>query len=129
MSSTNDDFSARPAQAAQLLSADNNVPTSLSGATEAEREPATPTPGAVSGQRAAGERPVVTEGVPVPRGQQSTADGSPRMITGVKFPYDDADRAATYLDERMSDEQFLKLVGILNTIAGRRRPAAAAGRE
>ncbi|MFJ7242653.1 plasmid partitioning protein [Streptomyces olivaceus] len=121
--------SARPAQATQMLSADNKVSTPPSSATEAGSEQAAQTPSATPGQQAVGGRTAAAEGVPVPRGQQSSGDGSPQTVTGVKFPYDDADRAATYLDERMNDEQFLKLVGILNTIAERRRPAAAASRK
>ncbi|MGV9342895.1 hypothetical protein [Streptomyces sp. NPDC003688] len=106
----------------------NKLSTPPSGAPEAGSEQAAPTPSATPGQQAAGGT-AVTEGVPVPRNQQLAADGPPQTVTGVKFPYHDADRAATYLDERMNDEQFLKLVGILNTIAKRRQPAAAASRE
>ncbi|MFE2194554.1 ParB/RepB/Spo0J family partition protein [Streptomyces olivaceus] len=121
--------SARPAQATQMLSADNKVSAPPSGATEAGSEQAAQAPSAAPKQQAVGGRTAVAEGVPVPRGQQSSADGPPQTVIGVKFPYDDADRAATYLDERMNDEQFLKLVGILNTIAERRWPSAAASRE
>ncbi|MFJ4007715.1 ParB/RepB/Spo0J family partition protein [Streptomyces sp. NPDC090023] len=128
-SSTNP--STRPEQATPVLSADNKLSAPPSGAAaEAGIEEAAPTPSATPGQKAVGGRTAVTEGVPVPRGQQSAADGgSPQTVTGVKFPYDDADRAAAYLDERMNDEQFLKLVGILNTIAERRQPAAAVNSE
>lgn len=45
---------------------------------------------------------------------------------GVKFPYDNAARAATFLDDRMDDAQFLTLVDILNDVAERRRSAASA---
>ncbi|MFI8784847.1 hypothetical protein ACIGQC_30370 [Streptomyces albidoflavus] len=86
-------------------------------------------PSTTPGQQAVGERTAVADGIPVPRGRQSAADGTRPTDTGVEFPYDDADRAATYLDEHMNDEQFLKLIGILNTIGERRRPTAADSRE
>ncbi|WP_432101204.1 ParB/RepB/Spo0J family partition protein [Streptomyces sp. WAC 04229] len=119
----------RSTKTTQLLSADNKIPAPPFDTTPAGGKHAASGPSAPPGQQNVGQRTAVTEGVPVPRGQQSAADGPPQTVTGVKFPYDDADRAATYLDERMNDEQFLKLVDVLNTIAERRRPAAAASRE
>ncbi|MFG3285530.1 hypothetical protein [Streptomyces sp. NPDC048111] len=46
------------------------------------------------------------------------------VVRGVKFPYDNAAQAAAFLDKRMDDEQFLKLVELLNDVATRRRVAA-----
>ncbi|MBK3384612.1 plasmid partitioning protein [Streptomyces sp. DEF147AK] len=127
-SSTNDPFPS-PGQDAQLLSADNKRSASPASASEVGGEQAAPMPSTTAGQQAVGERTAVADGIPVPRGRQSAADGTRPTDTGVEFPYDDADRAATYLDEHMNDEQFLKLIGILNTIGERRRPTAADSRE
>ncbi|MFD6534397.1 ParB/RepB/Spo0J family partition protein [Streptomyces sp. NPDC060184] len=57
--------------------------------------------------------------VPVPRRELHSAT-SPSVVTGVRFPYDNASLAADYLNDRMDDTQFMILVEEINEMAKRR---------
>ncbi|MET9497459.1 ParB/RepB/Spo0J family partition protein [Streptomyces sp. NPDC006552] len=116
-----------PAPASSLLSADNNPPTVPAPSSPSGADHMDSSADAATEQVAIDRRDGASENVPVPRRQQSEAtSASPQVTTGVKFPYDNAAKAAGFLDERMDDEQFLRLVDIVNDIAERRRATAAA---
>ncbi|UDM05582.1 ParB/RepB/Spo0J family partition protein [Streptomyces longhuiensis] len=128
---TSTDSGAAPAESPTsvegLLSADNKPSTPPTPASRADADRAV-SPGETAAEpESESRREGTNESVPVPRRQQPDTDGSrEQVVTGVKFPYDNAARAATFLDDRMDDAQFLKLVDILNGMAERRRSAASA---
>ncbi|MGV9342933.1 ParB/RepB/Spo0J family partition protein [Streptomyces sp. NPDC003688] len=100
-----------------LLSADNNASPSAAGGTgdealhDSSKDLSAPTV----------RREEPSDGVPVPRGERPGAEAPQPVITGVRFPYDNAIQAAEFLNARMNDSQFLILVDTLNDMAKQRR--------
>ncbi|MFD5786697.1 ParB/RepB/Spo0J family partition protein [Streptomyces sp. NPDC127037] len=102
-----------------LLSADNNEEslTSQDDTTNRSTKPETPPPPMTA----------KSDSVPEPREEHVRPEASQGVVTGVRFPYDNAVQAAQFLHDRMDDSQFLILVDILNRMAeGRRAPAKVA---
>ncbi|QNP67979.1 ParB/RepB/Spo0J family partition protein [Streptomyces genisteinicus] len=105
-----------------LLSADNKPAASVAVVeANGSASPGRSEPPAPGGQAA--------DGVPVPREEGAAADSVRPVVTGVRFPYDNAMRAAEFLNARMDDVQFLALVDRLNELAGSRRGSVGAPAE
>ncbi|MGQ7754889.1 ParB/RepB/Spo0J family partition protein (plasmid) [Streptomyces sp. WC2508] len=100
-----------------LLSADNN--SSRSAAEGANDEALHDSSTDLSASTV--QREGASEGVPVPRGERPSADAAQPVVTGVRFPYDNAIQAAEFLNARMDDSQFLILVDTLYKMAEQRR--------
>ncbi|MFJ1839905.1 ParB/RepB/Spo0J family partition protein [Streptomyces sp. NPDC088175] len=108
-----------------LLSADNNFSPSTAGGS-GDR---TPHGSSTALSSPTARREDASDGVPVPRGERPGADASQPVVTGVRFPYDNAIQAAEFLNARMSDSQFLILVDALNKMAEQRRSSVQAAAE
>lgn len=106
-----------PAPSASATSADFTAVKSDGPASA----PAASEPGPAEPQADAGES------VPEPRGEQQPAEpeatGEQRVVK--KFPYDDADEAAFYLETRMSKEVFAKMMVQLKAVEEKRASAAS----
>ncbi|MEU5161260.1 ParB/RepB/Spo0J family partition protein [Streptomyces sp. NPDC020875] len=102
---------------AVVLSADNNVgPAEAGGADGGVHS------GGAGGQGGSSDgRAEASDAVPVPRGERPHGGAQKPVVTGVRFPYDNAVQAAEFLNSRMNDTQFLILVETLNEMAQRRR--------
>ncbi|MFB7211041.1 ParB/RepB/Spo0J family partition protein [Streptomyces sp. NPDC056255] len=108
-----------------LLSADNNSSRSAAGGAGGR---------ALHGSSAglsspSARREDASDGVPVPRGERPGAEASQPVVTGVRFPYDNAVQAAEFLNARMDDSQFLILVDALNKMAEQRRSSVRSAAE
>ncbi|MFF3735234.1 ParB/RepB/Spo0J family partition protein [Streptomyces sp. NPDC002476] len=119
------DAPSATASSPALLSADNNAGRSAAGGASgsALRNNST----GMSAPKALRED--ASDGVPVPR-EERPGSGAPQpVVTGVKFPYDNAIQAAEFLNARMDDAQFLILVDTLNEMARQRRGSALPAAE
>lgn len=122
------------------------------GHREQQGSPSTESAGEVSTATAAGDRPTlsppsapeprpqgaappsaaepasqVPESVPEPRGEQQPAepDGAGDQRVVKKFPYDDGAEAAFFLETRMSEEEFAKMMVQLKAVEEKRAAAAS----
>ncbi|MGW2183281.1 ParB/RepB/Spo0J family partition protein [Streptomyces sp. NPDC001732] len=113
------------AGAPELLSADNNSSRSATeGASSKTLHDSSADLSAPTAQRKD-----ASDGVPVPRGERSGADAPQPVVTGVRFPYDNAVQAAEFLNARMNDSQFLILVDTLNKMVEQRHSSVRSAAE
>ncbi|MFF8696770.1 ParB/RepB/Spo0J family partition protein [Streptomyces sp. NPDC015144] len=69
----------------------------------------------------ADQRALDESGANAPGKDQPGAEAAQPVVTGIKFPYDNAVQAAEFLNARMDDAQFLILVDTLAEMAEHRR--------
>ncbi|MFH8476567.1 ParB/RepB/Spo0J family partition protein [Streptomyces sp. NPDC018000] len=107
------------------LSADNNSSRSAAGGASGKTLHGSSTDLSAPTAR----REDALDGVPVPRGERPGAEAPQPVVTGVRFPYDNAIQAAEFLNARMDDSQFLTLVDKLNKMAKQRRSSVRSAAE
>ncbi|MFF8919154.1 ParB/RepB/Spo0J family partition protein [Streptomyces sp. NPDC015032] len=109
----------------ELLSADNNTSRSAAGNASGK----TLHNSSTDSSAPTAQREGALDGVPVPRGERPSGDAPQPVVTGVRFPYENAIQAADFLNARMDDSQFLILVDTLNKMAEQRRSSVRSPAE